>query len=148
MTVPKYLYISLLALIGLALFKKFSSTTSSSSPTSVRNETRQLKTITDSSFQKDIVENTKDDVFVTYKTNWCGYCQEFKPVWLELSKIDIPEVKIAEVDCQENKQLCSSQNITGYPTLIYYPKNSKGKGTRYKGSRELDNLKMFINQQL
>lgn len=138
--IPKYFYIGLVALAGLALLKKI--TTKSSA-----NEKQpKLKNITDSSFKKDIIQNTKSDVFVKYYTNWCGYCNAFKPIWSELSELDIPNVQIAEVDCEKNKKICESQNVTGYPTLIYYPKNSKGNGIRFKDLRELDNLKTFINQ--
>ncbi len=50
----------------------------------------------------------------------CGHCQRLKPTWEELAtKLAVKEgeqVAIAQVDCTIDTELCSKQDVTGYPT--------------------------------
>ena len=50
----------------------------------------------------------------------CGHCQRLKPTWEELAtKLAAKEgeqVAIAQVDCTVDTELCSKQDVTGYPT--------------------------------
>jgi thioredoxin domain-containing protein 5 len=57
-----------------------------------------------------------------------------------------PDVKIAQVDCtlSDNKDLCSQQEVNGFPTLFIY-KNGE-KITEYNGSRSLEDLYDFVNR--
>lgn len=53
-------------------------------------------------------------------------------------------VHIAKVDCtqESSKQLCSEQEVDGFPTLILY-KNGV-KVSEYTGTRSLQDLRDFI----
>lgn len=53
-------------------------------------------------------------------------------------------IKIAKVDCtlQENRDLCSQQDVNGFPTLFIY-KNGE-KISEYNGSRSLDDMFAFV----
>ena len=53
----------------------------------------------------------------------CGHCQRLEPVWEELAtqfNIEGREdtVTIASVDCTKHGELCSEQNVQGYPTSV------------------------------
>lgn len=53
-------------------------------------------------------------------------------------------MKIAKVDCtlSENKDLCSEQDVNGFPTIFIYRDGSKlGE---YTGTRTLDDLVEFV----
>lgn len=70
--------------------------------------------------------------------------------WDELATkfIGITDVKIAKVDCTlaESKEVCSDQDVNGFPTLYIY-KNGE-KISEYSGNRSLDDLFEFVNRQV
>jgi thioredoxin domain-containing protein 5 len=53
------------------------------------------------------------------------------------------KLDIAEVNCEDNAALCKSQDIQGYPTLVYYTTLSK---TVYTGGRKFEQLKAFTEK--
>lgn len=69
------------------------------------------------------------------------------PTWQQLAEkfVGNPNVKIAKVDCtiQENRDLCSEQDVNGFPTLFIYKDGEKI--SEYNGSRGLDDMYEFIN---
>src|ERR1700675_1695869 len=73
----------------------------------------------------------------------CGYCKRLAPTWTQLAKHMQRRLNIAEVNCDENRALCQSQDVRGYPTLRYY---SGGVKTQYTGAREFDQLKAFAEK--
>lgn len=85
----------------------------------------------DSSFAK-LVRKPKEEIWVVdYFAPWCGACKILSPKWRTLAKSvqDLTQIKIAQVDCEENPELCSAQNIRAYPTIRLYPLGSKGLST-------------------
>lgn len=90
----------------------------------------------------------KGVTFVKFYESWCGHCKRLAPVWKNLSEkfLGNVEVKIASVDCtlSDNKDLCSQQEVNGFPTLYIY-KNGE-KITEYNGSRSLEDLYDFVNR--
>lgn len=48
----------------------------------------------------------------------CSHCKRFTPIWEDLAKefVSKDNIAIAKVDCTVDAELCSSQDITGYPT--------------------------------
>jgi thioredoxin domain-containing protein 5 len=51
------------------------------------------------------------------------------------------KLDIAEVDCEANGALCTSQHIQGYPTLVFFNKDK----SEYTGGRKLEQLMAFVN---
>lgn len=90
----------------------------------------------------------KGVTFVKFFAPWCGHCKRMAPTWDELAVkfVGNSNVKIAKVDCtlSDNKDLCSLQDVNGFPTIFLY-KNGE-KVTEYNGSRSLDDLFEFVNQ--
>ena len=77
--------------------------------------------------------------FVKYYAPWCGHCKKLAPTWEELSN-EVPEnVKIAHVDCTQQQDICTQQDIKGYPTLKLHRAGST-EGEKYQGSREKSEL--------
>ncbi|XP_046913553.2 thioredoxin domain-containing protein 5 [Dermatophagoides farinae] len=87
--------------------------------------------------------------FVNFYAPWCSHCQHLKPKWEMIAKSleNNEQVKISQINCQENIYACKMQyKIKEYPTLLWI---SNGKiVARYKGSHEIDHIKSFINSQL
>mmetsp|Transcript_2880 Transcript_2880/g.7275 ORF Transcript_2880/g.7275 Transcript_2880/m.7275 type:complete len:191 (+) Transcript_2880:316-888(+) len=84
---------------------------------------------------------------VKFYAPWCGHCKAMKPAWDQLGGEfkDSSNVVIADVDCTEEKELCSSMGVKGYPTVKYFQEDD---GTDYKGGRDFSTLKTFVEETL
>lgn len=93
----------------------------------------------------------KNDVtFIKFFAPWCGHCKRMQPTWqqLALKFVGDEKVKIAKVDCTltENRDLCSEQDVQGFPTIFIY-KNGE-KITEYNGNRSLEDMFDFVKSHL
>ena len=86
--------------------------------------------------------------FVKFFAPWCGHCRTLAPKWEQLSSkfADKKNVKIAEVNCDQNQSLCRRNKIDGYPTLILF---KDGKPLQeYRGARDVTALADFVNKHM
>lgn len=65
------------------------------------------------------VENYKGVALVDFWATWCGPCKMISPI-IEGLATEIPEVKFAKVEVDENPQISSRYRITSIPTLIIF----------------------------
>ncbi|XP_018569443.1 dnaJ homolog subfamily C member 10-like [Anoplophora glabripennis] len=96
-----------------------------------------------------ITRKRKDELWaVDFYAPWCGPCQKLAPEWRKFAKevTQFPEVKIAQVDCVANAELCNAQNIRSYPTIRLYPLGSRGLTSVaiYTGNRDSVSLKRWL----
>ena len=90
-------------------------------------------------------KTTGKAVFVKFFAPWCGHCKKLAPTWEKLTEENENEhAFIVKVDCtaENNKNLCETAGIRGYPTLKY------GDSTNledYTGGRDFDALKKFAD---
>jgi protein disulfide-isomerase A1 len=91
----------------------------------------------------DVVINSDKDVFVKFYAPWCGHCKSLAPKYDELAELfkDDANVVIAKVNSVEND---TPMDISGFPTLYFYPKGAKGSPIRYNGDRETQAMADFI----
>ena len=70
-----------------------------------------------------------------------------KPAWDSLAKeyADHKSVFVGDVDCTVEKDLCSEQGVSGYPTIKYWV---DGEKKDYNGGRELEELQSFTAETL
>lgn len=68
------------------------------------------------------------------------------PTWQQLAEkyVGNAEINVAKVDCtlQHNRDLCTEQQVNGFPTLFIYKDGEKL--SEYNGSRSLEDLVDFI----
>ncbi|KAL0229840.1 hypothetical protein PCE1_003404 [Barthelona sp. PCE] len=90
----------------------------------------------------------KDCAFVKFFAPWCGHCKSLAPKFEEVAAAfaGSPEVKIAEIDCdnEANKPVCQAQGVRGYPTIKLFCAGEKTKD--YSGAREALNIVNYINK--
>ncbi|XP_045521292.1 thioredoxin domain-containing protein 5 homolog isoform X2 [Pieris brassicae] len=89
-----------------------------------------------------------DGNFIMFYAPWCRHCTEFEPIWIELGELintKDSQFAIAQVDCTKYHKLCHDNDITGYPTLLYFHKNSFTP-IEYKGTRDLPSLTLFLSE--
>ena len=90
--------------------------------------------ITDSSFQKDVVESPGLTV-VDFWATWCGPCRMVAPILDELAREYEGKVKIGKVDVDECSQVASSYGIMSIPTLMFF-----------KGGKVMDQVVGALNK--
>jgi len=112
-------------------------------------------------FQKEIVL-TKDNFheelshgshFVMFYAPWCGHCKRLHPIWIQLAEKyneeqDRDFVSIGKVDCTVDTDLCSEQDVTGYPTLKLFNNGDLANGVRYRGKREIPAFDAFLRDNV
>ncbi|KAK7483138.1 hypothetical protein BaRGS_00025634 [Batillaria attramentaria] len=105
------------------------------------DDEEKVAELTDETFEEAIAEGL---TFVKFFAPWCGHCKRLAPTWEDLGAdyADKP-VSIARVDCTQQKSVCDSNGVRGYPTLIMFQNGVKLE--EYKGSRSLDDLKKFVD---
>lgn len=71
-----------------------------------------------------------------------------KPAWDKLgSEFAVSSVVVGDADCTKEQSLCSKFDVTGYPTILSFKDGSR-EGQSYKGGRDFDSLKKFVEDEL
>ncbi|KAJ2947608.1 hypothetical protein O0L34_g17405 [Tuta absoluta] len=115
-------------------------------PNFVAPEESAVYEYTSGNFKQQIEE--MDGNFVMFYAPWCHHCTEFHPIWMELAElVNTKDSKfaIAQVDCTQHAKLCNENDITGYPTLLYFHKNTFIP-VEYKGTRDMPSLTLFLSE--
>ncbi|XP_053605167.1 thioredoxin domain-containing protein 5 homolog [Plodia interpunctella] len=88
-----------------------------------------------------------DGNFILFYAPWCSHCTSFYPIWQELAELvnsKGSKFAIAQVDCTMHPKLCNDNDITGYPTLLYFHKNTFTP-VEFQGTRDLPSLTLFLS---
>lgn len=72
---------------------------------------------------------------IFYGTEWCGFCQQQKDMFGESMEL------VDFIDCDQNRNVCTSEGIRGYPTW-------KIDGQLYSGVQQLTRLSELTGCEL
>ncbi|KAJ3865039.1 protein disulfide isomerase [Lentinula novae-zelandiae] len=100
-------------------------------------------------------ENFKSSIasgvwLIEHFSPYCGHCRAFAPTWEELAErnkegsAEATGVKLAQVNCAVHGDLCSANNVKGYPQLNIY--NNGDFVETFKGARDVERLTEFIKR--
>ena len=86
-----------------------------------------------------------------FSAEWCGHCQDFKPVWKNLVKEMEKEpyknkIILQNYDNEKDGEMFKKYNVTQFPTLIL--KKEDGTTVEFEDSRDLKTLTGFIDDNL
>jgi len=103
--------------------------------------------LNDDNFDSIVMDSTKD-VLVEFYAPWCGHCKSLAPVYEKVGTTykNDKSIVVAKMDADHFRVAPKRYDVTGFPTLKWFPKADK-KGEDYNGGRtELDFVN-FINEK-
>ncbi|KAJ8447790.1 hypothetical protein Cgig2_015153 [Carnegiea gigantea] len=102
--------------------------------------------LTEDNFEKEVGQDR--GALVEFYAPWCGHCKRLAPEYEKLgaSFKKAKSVLIGKVDCDDQKNLCSKYDVTGYPTIKWFPKGSL-EPKKYEGARTAEALTEFVNTE-
>jgi len=102
--------------------------------------------LTDSTFQNAIDEY--DFVLAEFYAPWCGHCKSLAPEYAKAAEqlADLPNVKLAKIDCTVEKDLASKYDIKGFPTLKFFSK-AAGEPVAYESGRTAPDIVNWLRKK-
>ncbi|KAL1915922.1 uncharacterized protein VTP21DRAFT_6310 [Calcarisporiella thermophila] len=100
-----------------------------------------------SNFDK-VIDGSKH-ALVEFYAPWCGHCKNLAPTYEELAdafSYAKDRVIIAKVNADEHRDLGQKFDVSGFPTLKWFPK-STNKPEDYNKGRDLDSLAAFVKEK-
>jgi len=87
---------------------------------------------------------------VAFVAPWCGHCQRLTPEFERAARSLSPLVPFYAIDCDadENKPLCGSQGVQGFPTIKSFPKGITGVPHDYKLERSADAIIEWVKGEV
>jgi len=74
--------------------------------------------VNEQNFEEEVTKSDKP-VIVDFWAAWCGPCKMLGPVFEKVSQ-DMPEVKFAKLNVDENKDLQQKNAVMGIPCMIIF----------------------------
>lgn len=93
--------------------------------------------------------DTNSLVLAEFFAPWCGHCKRLGPEFAKAADSlneSHPNIKLAQIDCTEQSDLCSNYGIRGYPTLKVI-RGSENDPEDYEGSREANGIVDYMVKQ-
>lgn len=93
--------------------------------------------LTKENIDAEIKQSNKQAIIDVY-ADWCGPCQQMKPIFEELSEQLGDKYIFAEINVDDARDLAIEYGVTSVPTFVFIKENEvKGKETGYMSQDEL-----------
>lgn len=83
-------------------------------------------TIDGTSFENEVM-NEEKPVVVEFSAPWCGFCRRLTPVIEMLDKKYGDQVKVTQLNIDDNEALTEKFNVDTIPTLILFKNGQAGE---------------------
>tara|TARA_B100000686_G_scaffold346172_1_gene432269 strand:- start:249 stop:569 length:321 start_codon:yes stop_codon:yes gene_type:complete len=103
------------------------------------------KTITDESFDSDVIKSNKPTV-VDFWAEWCGPCKQIGPALEEISEEMKDHVVIAKHNIDQEPNTPTKYGIKGIPTMLLF-KGGELKATKV-GATTKSNIVSWIKENI
>jgi len=109
-------------------------------------EVQAVKVLDPSNFDSIALSDEKD-VLVEFYAPWCGHCKSLAPVYEKVAQAFAGESNcvVANVDADAHRELGTKFDVSGFPTIKFFPKGSKAE--EYNGGRTEGDFIKFLNEK-
>jgi len=110
------------------------------------DNTGPVRVITANTFNSEVLES-EYNVLLEFWAPWCGHCKKLAPIYEKIGQEfkGNSNVVIANFDVQGNDPE-PNLNVTGFPTVMFFPKGKKHQPITYSGERDFDSIVNFVKQ--
>lgn len=101
--------------------------------------------LTDSNFEKTVMEDEKNVWFIKFYAPWCGHCKNMAPAWSELGTNLKGKVKIGKVDSTQESVSSGKFSVSSFPQIKLLPAGPKSVSMAldYEEGRDLGAMSAF-----
>lgn len=103
-------------------------------------------TLSDASFEKEVLQVGSPPILVDFWAEWCGPCKIIAPILDELAPKYLGKIKIGKLNVDENASTPAKYGVRGIPTLILF-KDGKALETKV-GALSKSQLEAFLDKHL
>ncbi|MFZ0219411.1 MAG: thioredoxin TrxA [Candidatus Aquirickettsiella sp.] len=103
-------------------------------------------TLSDDSFEKEVLQVGSPPVLVDFWAEWCGPCKIIAPILEELALKYLGKIRIYKLNVDANPNTPAKYGIRGIPTLILF-KDGKALETKV-GALSKSQLEAFLDKHL